>query len=724
MRHKRQGIRGRMARTVAAVALISLLVLGAAAASGLLRMRVWTLRINGDMGRQAAGDIRAILETGTMGQLTALAEAQAETVDANIRSIMSQVDVLAAAAEALYADPSAAGHVPVMPPSAAGQGVFAAQAVYAERTKPEDVAGEVEMLGCLTGQMIGISRFLEGAGTAQIGTESGIIIMCDENSGLKASMGCLDPVERSWYRIAADSGRTAWTEVFEDSYGRGLAVTCGKPVYGPEGELRAVVSVGSTLDDIGASVAGLRIGESGYALVTDRSARIILPGRTEETGSLGLRDLAAGGGADIRRVAEEIRAGRSGVARLVYDGAEVYMAYEMMESMPWAVVTVVEAEEILSPQRESERRISVLSGEAARRITGIIGSAGALSAAAAALAMALAAALGSAAAERVTRPLSRLTELVETISGGNLQTRVDIATGDELQTLAEAFNTMTASLRGHIRELTAVTAERERIGAELDVAARIQRNMLPGKFPPFPERREFDICAAMFPAREVGGDFYDFFMVDGDRLGVVMADVSGKGVPAALFMVVARTVIRNQALTGKPPGQVFDRANEQLYENNGESLFVTAFMGILDLRDGLFTYVNAGHTAPLIRRGGEYGYLRAEPGFVLAGLEGTTYKSGTIRLSAGDAVFLYTDGVTEAQDGGGSFFGEERLQSALNAPEARNLSPGALLRRLREDLTDFAGGAEQADDITMLALAYLGAGEEGRCENADGSRGG
>jgi sigma-B regulation protein RsbU (phosphoserine phosphatase) len=298
---------------------------------------------------------------------------------------------------------------------------------------------------------------------------------------------------------------------------------------------------------------------------------------------------------------------------------------------------------------------------------------------------------------------------VEHISGGDLDTKIQVNTGDEIQTLAEAFNAMTSSLTKYIADLTSVTAEKERIGAELNVATQIQRDMLPSIFPAFPDRQDFDIYATMDPAKEVGGDFYDFFMVDDSHLAVVMADVSGKGVPAALFMVIAKTIIKNQALTGDPVEMVFDRANDQLCENNGEGLFVTAFMGVLDLQSGEFVYTNAGHNPPLLRRSGEtYEYLKLDPGFVLAGLEGMQYECSRLTLRKGDTLFFYTDGVTEALNPEQELFGEERLRSALNADAGRERSVTELLPYLRSVLDDYARGAEQADDITMLGLTYQG----------------
>ena len=709
---KKHSIRTRIARSMIAVSLVSIFVLGTAAVSGLLRMRAQTQEITGSMGTQAAENSRAILESQAMAQLSAQAASTAETVEAKVRSIMSQVDILAAAAEDLYASPASFGRIGVKPPNAADQGVYTAQIVYAERTSPASVAGEVGLIGNLTMQMNGVSEYLDGAGTTQIGTESGFIIMCDENAGLKTSMGHLDPVERSWYRKAADSGRLVWSQVFEDSFGRGLAVTCGKPVYGPDGALRAVISIGSTLNDIGTSATELTIGKTGYALVVDQSGQVIMSRDLTVDGEghvVGARNLMNDGTESVRSAIRKIASRESGVAQVELDGKMVYMAYEPMRDIPWAVITVLDVDEVLHPALEGQAKIAELSNEAGEEISSILLETLLIFTAALLITMAAAAALGVTVSGRITRPLSHLTEEVERISGGSLDTAIRVETDDELETLADAFNSMTESLKAYIHDLTAVTAEKERIGAELNVATKIQKDMLPNIFPAFPDRQEFSIYATMDPAKEVGGDFYDFFMVDDTHLAVVMADVSGKGVPAALFMVIAKTIIKNQALTGESPDVVFDRANDQLCANNGEGLFVTAFMGLLNIRTGEFTCVNAGHNAPLLRRkGGAYEYLHLDPGFVLAGLENMQYESRRLSLNEGDTLFLYTDGVTEALDLNEELFGEERLRDALNRGEGRELSVDKLLPYLRAELTEYARGAEQADDITMLGLTYWG----------------
>ena len=276
-------------------------------------------------------------------------------------------------------------------------------------------------------------------------------------------------------------------------------------------------------------------------------------------------------------------------------------------------------------------------------------------------------------------------------------------TGDELQSMSESFNRMVRDIRLYLQNLTAVTMDRERIATELNVAATIQASMLPCIFPPFPDRKEFDIYASMLPAKEVGGDFYDFFLIDENKLAVVIADVSGKGVPAALFMVIAKTLIKNNACAGQSPGEVFETVNNMLCENNEAGMFVTALMGYLDLQTRQFSYVNAGHNLPLLQRAdGEFMFLNAKPSFILAGFANMAYREEEIELSPGDMLFLYTDGVTETVDPNQELFSNTRLLVAAN--KYRNCTTRYLLEMVKKEIDIFAAGEEQADDITMLAL--------------------
>ena len=292
----------------------------------------------------------------------------------------------------------------------------------------------------------------------------------------------------------------------------------------------------------------------------------------------------------------------------------------------------------------------------------------------------------------------------ETVTTTSLE---DIRTKDEIQELAESIHHMEGDIVRYIANIRSITAEKERIGAELNIATQIQANMLPRIFPPFPERHDFDIYATMAPAKEVGGDFYDFFLVDDDHLCLVMADVSGKGVPAALFMVIAKTLIKNHAMLGESPSEILFNVNNQLCDGNEAEMFVTVWLAIVELSTGRGTAANAGHEHPVICRGdGQYELVVYRHSPAVAAMEGLRFRQHDFELRPGDRLFVYTDGVPEATNARDELFGAERMVEALNrAPKA---GPEQLLSAVRGEIDAFVGDAPQFDDITMLSLVYRG----------------
>lgn len=282
-----------------------------------------------------------------------------------------------------------------------------------------------------------------------------------------------------------------------------------------------------------------------------------------------------------------------------------------------------------------------------------------------------------------------------------------IRTGDEIQTLSETLLKMERDINHYIDNLTKVTAEKERIGAELNVATQIQADMLPRIFPAFPGRQEFDIFATMNPAKEVGGDFYDFFLTDSDHLALVVADVSGKGIPAALFMVISKTLIKNQAQMGDSPAQILQAVNDQLCENNEAEMFVTVWLGILEISTGKLTAVNAGHEYPIMKKdGGEYEMLDDPHGFVMGVMPGMQYQEYEIWMHKGDSIYVYSDGAPDAVNAEEEQFERERLLASLN--RIPGASPSELLGQVKGDIDRFVGEAAQFDDITMLCMRYCG----------------
>jgi len=316
--------------------------------------------------------------------------------------------------------------------------------------------------------------------------------------------------------------------------------------------------------------------------------------------------------------------------------------------------------------------------------------------------------------KNITIPVESIAQIAKSfVSGGHekqdsstIVRECDLLIGNkgEAGVLAEAFKIMVLDLDTYIHNLTKITTENERITTELNVAKKMQADMLPNTFPAFPEREEFEIHAIMQSAKEIGGDFYDFFMVDSDHLSIVIADVSGKGIPAALFMVITRTLINNWARNGAEPMDVFTKVNNQLCEGNESAMFVTAWMGILKISTLELIYANAGHDPPLIKDAtGTFTVLETKKNLVLAGMKNFKYKQSAMTMQCGDMLFLYTDGVTEANDSQGRLYGKTRLKTVLDS--IPSLKPKDYLDHIKADIDNFAKGEPQFDDITMLMLS-------------------
>ena len=277
---------------------------------------------------------------------------------------------------------------------------------------------------------------------------------------------------------------------------------------------------------------------------------------------------------------------------------------------------------------------------------------------------------------------------------------------DEIGTLAKSVEKMSSDMNRYISDLTYATAEKERLGAELNVATKIQAEMLPRVFPPYENHKEVELFASMQPAKEVGGDFYDFYMLDDDHFAVVVGDVSGKGVPAALFMVITKTLLKDTAAHEQNPAKIFEHVNTILCESNESGLFVTCWLGILNLKTGKLDFANAGHTPPLIQQEGEIKYLTTKPNLMLAGMEGISYTKHSITLQKSDRLFIYTDGITEATNSNEELYGDERLLNLMK--KIHRSSSKEILEQVRRDIDSFVQGAPQFDDITMLEMAYNG----------------
>ncbi len=311
--------------------------------------------------------------------------------------------------------------------------------------------------------------------------------------------------------------------------------------------------------------------------------------------------------------------------------------------------------------------------------------------------------------KRVVKPIRKVSEEATRFAKENTRGEPlgDISRYEEITSLAGSIDTMEKDMVNYIRNLTAITAEKERIGTELSLARTIQANSIPNTFPAFPDRKDLDIFASMTPARQVGGDFYNFFLIDDDHLATVIGDVSGKGIPAALFMMVTNILISDRTVMGGTPGEILTFVNKSICEHNQAEMFVTVWLGILELSTGKLTAANAGHEYPaLLRAGGRFELLKDKHGFVVGGMDDVKYKDYELQLQPGDKLFVYTDGVPEATDADQQLFGTERMIEALNLDAGA--APEQILGNVQAAVDRFVKEAEQFDDLTMLCLEYRG----------------
>ncbi|MBR1885740.1 MAG: SpoIIE family protein phosphatase [Schwartzia sp.] len=582
----------------------------------------------------------------------------------------------------------------------------------------DDLRRETGLAANIADTLAPLSRFYTGA---FVGSRNGWLIAADSSPDGKPIrfsekfLESYDPRVMNWYRLAAEKGTAVFTNLYVDTNGN-RCLTCAAPFYDGEG-FAGVVGIDCNAEEIyrqagtraqgGAAFASFILGPDGKILFSSRKEGMLAVGD-------GNRDLRQCEDKSLALEAATMTAGKSDVQLVTLDGQEVFLAYAPMESLGWSLGQTAGQSEVNYPARYARDNLRGQMRDFSDDLQNMflrlsVGGVFLLS-----LLLGCVLWIGTKAADRFVRPILSVTKGVKEIAQGNLDKKLDIRTGDEIELLADSVNAMTVDLKAYMENLARATADKERIATELSVACKIQAGMLPSVVPDFSGQKAFELDASMTPAKEVGGDFYDFYMLDEHRLAVTIADVSGKGVPAALFMVAAKNVLQNLALAAKPADDfaaVMARANNRLCEGNDQMMFVTVFFGVLDLRTGAFSYVNAGHNPPLVaRRGGEVSYLLPEgkPDKPMGVMEGLAYHQNRLTLAPGDMVFLYTDGVTESTNETNELYGEARLQDTL-ARAAGSASVKDALAAVNAAVNAHAGNAEQADDFTTLGLRYLGA---------------
>ena len=571
-----------------------------------------------------------------------------------------------------------------------------------------NVLGQSRVLGNMEDVFKPIIENNDNIATIYLGTEKGLMVSYDIYSD--SAVGVFYEFRNSgWYQMGknADGYGYAFTETYQDGYGRGLTITCVAPFFYADGKFAGCVAIDILMNELNSSMVNDGIINPSVATLIDHEGNYIA-GRdvdplSEHMGSI----FDAGRDEALALVGHEILEKKNGIVSVGEGEDATYIAFATIDTTDWTICIMSPVSAVIQPAMEIRESINENTDNVVatvmKGIQTVIQSCLLLSA----LIMLFVTLFTGRISKRISDPLKKLETDVRQISGGNLDNRTKVNTDDEIGSLAESFNHMTDSLQKYIADLKNATAKEERIVGELAAATNIQASMLPRNFKDI-SCKEFNLFASMTPAKEVGGDFYDFFLIDKDHIGLVMADVSGKGVPAALFMVVAKTLIKNQAQLGKSPAEVLRDVNEQLCENNEEELFVTVWLAIIEISTGKGLAANAGHEHPAIRRaGGKYELVTYRHSPAVAAMDGIRFSEHPFELHPGDSLFVYTDGVPEATNASDELFGNDRMLAALNRdPDA---TPEQLLANVKKEIDAFVGDAPQFDDITMMDFRYTGA---------------
>ena len=660
------------------------------------------------------GTTTEVIDSVIVQNMDRITELEAKLTDELFRDRMIGVQMVGDYAKKLLESPDDVARAAWYRPDASHDGELFVKALFAPGLEPETVDDKLSVLANMTDLMLSLCASY-GTDNIWFTLPEGATLMADTVPGnwieADGSFISYDACNRYWYRQAVEAGELFFSDVEYDFRTGRMCVTCAQPVYSTDGTLLGVAGADVFLDDM-QQLIWKTVENGGFIGVVNQNGHLIIAptedGTFQAMDSSVAADLRASKYEDIAALVQDAMQGKTDV-RLVHYMDETYYAIGVpMETVGWTLLAAYSQTEAELPIRQLETDFQTIQLEAVTAYRGRVNQGKTLawgSLAVLLLVMQLGAFLMS---KRIVKPLNTITQRIA-LSETNMEFRMEDAykTGDEVEELAQAFARLSQKTAEYLDQVKRVTAEKERIGAELSLATQIQESMLPHIVPAFPDRKDFDIIGSMDPAKEVGGDFYDYFLIDDDHLCMVIADVSGKGVPAALFMMASKIILQSVAMLGGSPGEILTKTNAAICSNNEAGMFVTVWVGILELSTGKLTCANAGHEYPVIKHpDGYFELYRDKHGFVLGGLEGATYKEYELRLEPGAKLFVYTDGVPEATNASNELFGTERMIHALNVRP--NADPMEVLKNMRNAVDGFVLDAEQFDDLTMLCLEYKG----------------
>jgi len=523
-----------------------------------------------------------------------------------------------------------------------------------------------------------------------------------------------DPRKREWYKKGAKSRDTGWTDLYISASEEILMVTCYRSAYDSNKNLIGVVGLDITLSSLNDRIITTQVGKKGYALLLDKNGKVIAhpklsKGSQQWDESFKTENWLDGPNNQLRKIAKEMTMGAHGVRQCNFDGGEKYIAYAPIKSTNWSIGVVMPVDEIVMPATITKEKINsrreYTEQDVKERLTSMKWYSLAFFLGIIITIFIIAVKLSN----TITRPLLALNKGSQIIGNGNLDHKLHIKTGDELENLADAFNQMADDLKIYIKNLQETTAAKEKIQSELNVAREIQLGLLHKIFPPFPDFSQFDLYAMLEPAKEVGGDLYDFFFVDDDHLCFALGDVSDKGVPAALFMTITMALIRNTAERSFSPAIMMSKINDTLSSDNPRSMFVTLIIGVLNIRTGKLLYANGGHNPPiLIRDDGKPVFKKELSGPLVGHMDGIAFEDLELQMNPGDSLFLYTDGVTEALNSQNEFFSDGRLLAEMGNCAEKDVEGVTL--EIRKKIKQYTVSAPQSDDIAMMMIRFNGPG--------------
>ncbi|MBR6014204.1 MAG: SpoIIE family protein phosphatase [Selenomonadaceae bacterium] len=689
------GIRKQVLYLVMSCSLITLFITGGIALYGMLNIKSDSIEVSSNIGEQASRNSSEILEAQKKSELIEIAADKAVDIRHRMNDFAHDVEMIAVQMHDIYLHPEN-----FLPQSLDDSGQIQAGKInfyiqHSENFNSTQFANEIAMYTSIKDFLIRDAEFNSMIDSVFVASKNNFIISADDDrkkspETFKPSPVIYDAVASDWYKLAVAENKMVFSKVRQFIFSKKLGVFCSVPFTDASGEILGVVGAQASLERINAIVQEADFGEDGFCFVVDDQNRIILSSKNNfEFGT-----------------ESKFKFSGQGLIKDEIDGKNYFIAYAPVENMNWTFAAAFEQEKVNAPVAKNATIIENLTIENISKLNRHIFYTMISMAFGVLILLFAVTYIGRNLSDKLVRPLHILSDGVREISSGNLDKKIEVNTGNEIEHLAICFNAMTDELKTQMNDLKKITAEKERIATELNVAKDIQQSMLPRNFD-F-NRKDFEIYARMSAAKEVGGDFYDFYMLDEDHLVITIADVSGKGVPASLFMVVSKTVLKNFATFATKPDDfsaVISCANDQLCSGNDEMMFVTVFFGVLEISTGKFTYVNGGHNPPIIYHAKENRceYLNVKKNFVLGGMDGMNFKQQEIYLDPGDLIFTYTDGVNEAMNINHEEYTSEKLLSFMNEVDCRQPLKD-LLKSVRADVAKHVGEAEQSDDITMLAF--------------------